>query len=40
MTDNHIEYEANVFAAPQLLPDDDITDYKYPGYDIGKSFER
>ena len=36
MTDNHIEYEANVFAAQLLLPDDDITDYIYQGYDIEK----
>ena len=28
MTDNHIEYEANVFAAQLLLPDDEITDYR------------
>ena len=36
MTDNHIEYEANVFAAQLLLPDDEITDYIYQGYDIEK----
>ncbi|MDO4650298.1 MAG: ImmA/IrrE family metallo-endopeptidase [Eubacteriales bacterium] len=30
-----MEYEANLFAAQILLPDDDIIDYIYQGYDAG-----
>ena len=31
-----MEYEANVFAAQVSLPDDEILDYIYAGYDIGQ----
>ena len=34
MTTSRIEYEANVFAAQMMLPDDEITEYIYQGFDV------
>ena len=34
MTTSRIEYEANVFAAQLMLPDDEITEYIYQGFDV------
>lgn len=36
MRDNRMEYEANVFAAEISLPDDEILESIYRGYDIGQ----
>lgn len=36
MQDNRMEYEANVFTAEVSLPDDEILEYIYQGYDIGQ----
>ena len=36
MTLNNMEYEANLFAAELLLPDDEIKEYIYRGYDVAK----
>ena len=36
MRDRRMEYEANVFAAQVSLPDDEVLDYIYQGYDIGQ----
>ena len=35
MTVSRMEYEANLFAAEVSLPDDEILDYIYQGYDAG-----
>ena len=34
MTMNTMEHEANIFAAQLMLPDDEIIDYIYQGFDI------
>lgn len=31
-----MEYEANMFAAQIALPDDEVLDYIYTGYDVGQ----
>lgn len=36
MTANAMEYEANLFAAHVLLPDDEILEYIYLGYDVAQ----
>ncbi len=36
MRDNHYEYEANVFAAQIMLPDDEILEYIMNGFDISQ----
>lgn len=36
MTDHRMEYEANIFTAQIALPDDDILEYIYRGYDVGQ----
>lgn len=33
MTKSNLEYEANVFAAQLLLPDDEVKEMVYEGYD-------
>ncbi len=33
---NQIEYEANLFAAQLMLPDDEITEYIYRGYSVSQ----
>ena len=34
MRENRMEYEANLFAAQLMLPDDEIKEYIYKGFDI------
>ena len=34
MRENRMEYEANLFAAQLMLPDDEIKEYIYRGYDV------
>ena len=34
MRENRMEYEANLFAAQLMLPDDEIQEYIYQGYDV------
>ena len=36
MGDQRMEYEANMFAAQIALPDDEVLDYIYTGYDVGQ----
>ena len=36
MQDRRMEYEANVFAAQVSLPDEEVLNYIYQGYDIGQ----
>lgn len=36
MTLNNMEYEANTFAAQLLLPDEDVKDLIYQGYDVAQ----
>ena len=36
MRNNRMEYEANMFAAQIALPDDEVLDYIYTGYDVGQ----
>ena len=36
MSGNIMEYEANLFAAQVMLPDDDILEYIYDGYSAGQ----
>lgn len=36
MQDKRMEYEANVFAAQISLPDDEVLEYMYEGYDVGQ----
>lgn len=36
MRDHRMEYEANMFAAQIALPDDDILELIYNGYDVGQ----
>ena len=36
MTANTMEYEANLFAAQVLLPDDEVLEYIYQGYDVAQ----
>lgn len=36
MRDQRMEYEANMFAAQIALPDDEILEYIYGGYDVGQ----
>ena len=36
MTDHRMEYEANIFTAQIALPDDDVLEYIYRGYDVGQ----
>lgn len=36
MQDRRMEYEANVFAAQISLPDEEMLDYIYKGYDVGQ----
>ena len=36
MTDQRMEYEANMFAAQIALPDEEILEYIYSGYDVGQ----
>lgn len=36
MSKNTTEYEANLFAAQAMLPDDEILEYIYMGYDAGQ----
>ena len=36
MTDKRMEYEANMFAAQIALPDEEILEYIYSGYDVGQ----
>jgi Zn-dependent peptidase ImmA (M78 family) len=33
---NRMEYEANIFAAQLILPDDEVKDYIYQGYDVAQ----
>ena len=33
---NRMEYEANIFAAQLILPDDEVMDYVYQGYDVSQ----
>lgn len=33
---NHMEYEANLFAAQLMLPDDEILEYLYQGYSVSQ----
>ena len=34
MRENRMEYEANLFAAQLMLPDDEIKEYIYRGFDV------
>ncbi len=36
MRNQRMEYEANMFAAQIALPDDEILEYIYGGYDVGQ----
>lgn len=36
MRDHRMEYEANMFAAQIALPDEDILELIYNGYDVGQ----
>ena len=36
MQESRMEYEANMFAAQIALPDDEILEYIYGGYDVGQ----
>ena len=36
MGNRRMEYEANIFAAQISLPDDEILEYIYQGYDVGQ----
>lgn len=36
MRDNHMEFEANIFAAQIMLPDDEILEYIYNGFDVSQ----
>ena len=36
MRDKRMEYEANMFAAQVALPDEEILEYIYGGYDVGQ----
>ena len=36
MGNRRMEYEANIFAAQISLPDDEILEYIYRGYDVGQ----
>lgn len=36
MGDQRMEYEANMFAAQIALPDDEVLEYIYTGYDVGQ----
>lgn len=36
MTNSRMEYEANVFAAQLMLPDDETLEYIYQGYDVAE----
>ena len=36
MGDQRMEYEANMFAAQIALPDDEVLEYIYAGYDVGQ----
>ncbi len=36
MRDKRMEYEANMFAAQIALPDEEILEYIYGGYDVGQ----
>ena len=36
MRDQRMEYEANMFAAQIALPDEEILEYIYGGYDVGQ----
>lgn len=35
-TNNHMEYEANLFASQLMLPDDEIIEYIYQGYSVSQ----
>ena len=36
MSDRRMEYEANIFAAQISLPDEEILEYIWQGYDVGQ----
>ena len=38
MANNRMEYEANLFASQISLPDDEILDYIYEGYDAAQKY--